>query len=138
MKWPYLTIVFLLLFSGAGGQNKPAPASHKSEQILIDPVGPSPSFSGGQGAFYKFLSKNLKWPSDNMDDTFGRVIVGFVVEKDGRLTNFKILRSLGKDFDAEAVRVLKKSPKWIPAIINGKPVRMGFMQPINFTIATKP
>jgi len=133
MKWLYLILVFLLFFVGAKGQSKPATAPHKTNQILIDPVEPSPSFPGGQKAFYKFLGKNLKWPGD--PEVSGRVVVGFVVEKDGRLTHFKILRSLGKDFDAEALRVLKKSPKWIPAIINGKPVRRGFMQPINFIIS---
>jgi protein TonB len=132
MKWLYLTLVFSLLFVGAYAQKKPAPIPNKNNQILIDPVEEGPSFPGGQKAFYKFLSKNLKWPGD--PEVSGRVIVGFVVEKDGSLTHFKILRSLGKDFDAEALRVLKKSPKWMPATINSKPVRRGVMQPINFII----
>jgi protein TonB len=70
-----------------------------------------------------------------MDDTYGRVIVGFTVEKDGKLSDFKVEKSLGTKFDTEALRVLKKSPKWIPGRLKGKPVRVRYSVPINFTIS---
>jgi protein TonB len=92
-----------------------------------------PTFSGGITAYRKFLAQNLKWP--NQDDAQGRVIVSFFIEKDGRLTGFKVERNLGKEFDAEAIRVLKKSPKWIPAMKNGKAVRLKYAVPINFTLS---
>jgi len=90
-------------------------------------------FPGGTKAYGKFLEKNLRWPTQ--DDIQGRVIVSFIVEKDGSLTNFKVERSLGKDCDNEALRVLRKFPKWIPGMKNGKPVRVKYMVPINFTIS---
>ena len=92
-----------------------------------------PTFPGGITAYRKFLAQNLKWP--NQDDAQGRVIVSFFIEKDGRLTGFKVERSLGKEFDAEAIRVLKKSPKWIPAMKNGKALRLKYAVPINFTLS---
>lgn len=136
MKWLYLTLVFSLFFVEVNSQEKAVATTSKNDQIINDPnsIEVNPSFPGGQKAFYKFLSKNLKWPSDNMDDTFGRVIVGFVIEKDGHLSDFKVERSLGKKFDAEALRVLKKSPKWIPGKQNGKLVRVRYTVPINFTV----
>ncbi|HWZ03281.1 MAG TPA: hypothetical protein VNX40_06680, partial [Mucilaginibacter sp.] len=106
MKWLNLILVFLLFFVGAKGQSKPATAPHKTNQILIDPVEPSPSFPGGQKAFYKFLGKNLKWPLDNETYVQGHVLISFFVEKDGSLTNFKVEKKLWPELDAEALRVL--------------------------------
>jgi protein TonB len=93
-----------------------------------------PQFPGGEKAFYTFLGKNLKWP-DSSIDAQGKVLVSFYIEKDGQLTNFKIERSLGALFDNEAIRVLKKSPKWIPAKQNGRPIRYKYTVPVNFTIS---
>jgi len=90
-------------------------------------------FPGGDKAYGRFLNKNLKWPSP--DDDNGRVVISFIIEKDGSLTSFKVERSIRKDFDAEAIRVLKKSPKWIPGRLNGKPIRAKYMVPINFTLS---
>ncbi|MFI5140023.1 MAG: energy transducer TonB, partial [Sphingobacteriales bacterium] len=98
---------------------------------LVDKM---PTFPGGIKAYGKFLEKNLKWPKNDDDDTQGRVIISFYIEKDGSLTNFKVERSLGKDFDAEALRVLRKSPKWIPVMENGKAIRCRYTLPINFIL----
>ncbi len=68
-------------------------------------------------------------------DVQGKVIIGFVVEKDGRLTNFKIERKLWPEFDKEALRVIRKMPRWKPALLNGKPVRCNYTIPINFTLS---
>ncbi len=134
MKRVLPILIFLLFFLSVKAQKKVIPQS-KNNDVLIDPVSPEPSFPGGKKAFYKFLAKNLKWPKNNDGDTQGRVIIGFVVEKDGRLTGFKVLRSLRKAFDAEALRVMKKSPKWIPAMNNGKTVRVEYAVPISFTLS---
>jgi len=136
MKWLYVVLTFLLIFANTKAKNKALPLRDRNDQILTDPVEPSPSFPGGQKALNRFLARNLKWPSDEYDDTTGKVVIGFVVEKDGRLTNFKVLRSLGGKFDAEALRVLRKSPKWIPAGQNGKALRTKYMLPINFTTSS--
>ena len=92
-----------------------------------------PKFLGGDKAFYRFLAKNLKWPKTN-EDIQGKVIVSFIVEKNGTLTHIIIVRSLGILFDKEALRVIKLFPHWKPAKINGKPVRSKFYIPIQFNM----
>jgi TonB family protein len=90
-----------------------------------------PEFPGGTDAFFKFLSKNLKWPKDS-EDAMGRVIISFVIERDGRLSNFKIEKSLGKELDEEAIRVIKLSQKWKAGVKNGYKVRVRYFVPISF------
>jgi protein TonB len=93
----------------------------------------SAHFPGGEKGFNKFLAANIKWPA-SQEDTFGKVLISFTVQIDGRLTSFKIEKSLGKVFDGEALRVMKKSPKWVPATKNGLPVKSKQFVPINFTL----
>jgi len=136
MKWLYLTLIFSLLFIVVNAQKKAIAVTPKNDQIINDPnsVEEKPSFPGGKKAFYKFLGKNLKWPLDDETYVQGRVLISFVVESDGRLTNFKVEKKLWPELDSEALRVLKKSPKWIPGKQNGKLVRVRYTVPINFTI----
>ena len=68
----------------------------------------------------------------NPGDIHGRVIVSFVVEKDGRVTEVRVVKGLSSDVDKEAVRVVSASPKWHPGIQNGKPVRVAYTLPIQF------
>lgn len=104
-----------------------------TQYILICPIEPQPSFPGGYDAFKLFLQKNLKNPDPQLD-VQGRVIISFIVEKNGSLTHFEIKRGLQNKFNEEALRVLKLSPKWIPVKLNGKPIRSGYTVPINFTL----
>ncbi|BAU54614.1 energy transducer TonB [Mucilaginibacter gotjawali] len=137
MKWLYLTLVFFTPFITAKGQNKKSFNRAKNNVIITDlrSLDRSPEFPGGDEAFYKFLSKNLRWPVRGDIDIEGRVVISFIVEKDGSLTNFKVEKKLWPDMDAEALRVLKKSPKWIPGKQHGKLVRVKYMVPINFTLS---
>ncbi|WP_454804447.1 energy transducer TonB [Mucilaginibacter phyllosphaerae] len=97
-----------------------------------------PSFPGGDGAFGKYLGNNIKYPAIARENNVqGRVVLTFVVERDGSLTDIKVLRSLGSGTDEEAIRVLKKSPKWKPGIQNGRPVRVQYSIPVNFTLASE-
>lgn len=97
-----------------------------------------PEFPGGQKGFGTFLSQNIKYPElARVNKITGRVFVSFVVEKDGELSDIKILRGLGYGTDEEAVRVLKISPKWKPGIQNGKPVRVQYTIPISFQLSKK-
>ncbi len=96
-----------------------------------------PEYPGGIEAFYKWLSKTLVYPPMARENNIqGRVTVNFVVEKDGSLTDIKVLRGVagGADLDAEAVRVLKKSQKWKPGIQNGRPVRVSYSVPVMFQL----
>jgi len=94
-----------------------------------------PEFPGGEEARMKFLHDNLKYPEELRDSAIaGRVMIGFVVEVDGSITNVEVVRSVHELLDAEAVRVTKLMPNWKPAMQRGKPVRVRFRMPINFTI----
>jgi TonB family protein len=94
-----------------------------------------PKFPGGIQEFYKFLVRNLNYPKEAKDNkTQGSVIINFVVEKDGSLTDFKVLRGISKELDEEALRVMKLSPKWEPGFQNGKTVRVSYSVPISFKL----
>ena len=92
-----------------------------------------PSFPGGQEAMLQFLKENLLWP-DVEADVQGRVIVTFVVETDGSLTDLKVVRGLDPAFDKEALRIVKSMPKWIPGTQNGQPIRVRYSVPVTFKL----
>jgi TonB family protein len=95
-----------------------------------------PEFPGGVEAFGKFLGSHVRYPKDAREKGIqGRVIITFVVEKDGSLSGYKISRGVSPDIDAEALRVLKMSPTWSPGTQKGKPVRVQYSVPISFTLA---
>jgi periplasmic protein TonB len=94
-----------------------------------------PEFPGGLEAFAKFLRKNLRYPSAAAESGLqGRVMVSFVVEKDGTLTDLTVLRGLGMGCSEEALRVLKKSPAWSPGIQNHRKVRVMYTLPVVFSL----
>ena len=89
-----------------------------------------PGFNGGMAKWYSFLKNNFTPPDE--PGLKGKVIISFVVEKDGSLTDIKVLKDIGYGSGKEAERVLRKSPKWTPAEQNGRKVRCAFQQ--TFTI----
>jgi len=82
----------------------------------------APEFPGGEKAFNKYLSENMNWP-DPKSGVQGTVVISFYVAKDGTLSGFKIEKSVEKKFDSEVMKVMQKSPKWIPAKKNGFPIK---------------
>ena len=95
-----------------------------------------PEFPGGTTALFDFINKNVKYPKSARDKGIeGRVFVQFVVEKDGGLSSFTVLRGVSDELDAEAIRVLKAMPKWKPGMNDGKPVRVQFTMPFNFKLS---
>jgi len=92
-----------------------------------------PEFPGGIEKFYSFVGKNYRVPDE--DGLRGKVYVTFVVEKDGSLTDIKVLRDIGYGTGKEAIRVLTKCPRWNPGIQNGKPVRVLYSLPITIQSA---
>jgi protein TonB len=125
-----------LIFLPAAGINAQSKSSAKpsGDATFVEPVEINPMFPGGDKAFRKFLSDNLKWPKD-APDVQGKVFISFIIEKDGSLTHFKVERSLWPSIDAEALRVLKKSPKWKPGVQDGKSVRVSYTLPVSFAIS---
>ncbi len=94
-----------------------------------------PEFPGGMKEFMNFLNSNIKYPETAIKKSIqGRVIVQFIVEKDGTPTEFKILRSVDSDLDKEALRVLNKMPKWKPGIQRGQAVRVKYTVPVTFKL----
>ena len=94
-----------------------------------------PEYPGGMKEMLKFLQENVKYPDNAMKNNVqGRVIVQFVVEKDGTPTEFKVLRSVDPDLDAEALRVMKAMPKWKPGMQKGQVVRVKFTVPVSFKL----
>ena len=94
-----------------------------------------PEFPGGMEAMMKYLSENLKYPEQAKEKkTQGRVLVSFVVEKNGSISDVKVVKGIGNGCDEEAVRVIKAMPKWKPGMQNGKKVRVSFAIPISFKL----
>jgi protein TonB len=92
-----------------------------------------PDFPGGMEKFYNYIAKNYRTPEE--EGLKGKVYVTFVVEKDGSLTDIKVLRDIGYGTGKEAIRVLKATPRWNPGEQNGKKVRCTFSLPISIQSA---
>ncbi len=114
-----------------------ANAKSKYEGRLFDlgNVEKEPEFQGGQNSLAKFISSNLRYPRRARRKKIqGKVFIGFIVEKNGSLTDFKTVKGIGGGCDQEAIRVLKSSPPWKPGYFNGKPVRTSYILPITFQL----
>jgi protein TonB len=86
--------------------------------------------------FYAYLQKTMRYPAVARENgTQGKVIVSFVCERDGSLTDIHVTRGIGDGCDEEAARVIKASPKWSPGIQNGRPVRVAYSVPISFALS---
>ncbi|HAQ66116.1 MAG TPA: energy transducer TonB [Bacteroidales bacterium] len=115
------------------------PVKHEEEEIveaeIFQIVESMPDFPGGDEARMTYLRDNIKYPQIARESSIsGTVYVTFVVEKDGRVTDIKILRGIGGGCDEEAMRVIKAMPRWKPGKQRGKPVRVQFNMPIKFTL----
>lgn len=113
---------------------EPEPVKPKEEEIFVA-VEQQAEFPGGTAAMMKWLSNNIRYPETaQANDVQGRVIVKFVVEKDGSIGKATILKGVDKDLDKEALRVVQKMPKWQPGKNNGVAVRSYFNLPVTFRL----
>jgi protein TonB len=107
----------------------------EAEEEVFLVVEEDPEFPGGLDALSKFIADNIKYPQLAKENNItGKVFVSFVVEKDGRVGQVKILRDIGGGCGNEAVRVVKMMPKWKPGKQRGKAVRTQFNLPVNFDL----
>lgn len=107
----------------------------EGEAEIFTVVESMPEFKGGVAMMYKYLGENIEYPQIAKESGIqGRVFVTFVVEKDGSVTDVKVLRGIGGGCDEEAVRVVKSMPKWNPGKQRGKPVRVQYNLPVKFTL----
>ena len=112
-------------------QIKNAEPSDKAYEVVEQ----MPTFKGGDAALMKYLSENIKYPeAAEKAGEQGRVVVNFIVEKDGAVSNVKVVRSVTPTLDAEAVRVIKAMPKWVPGKQDGKFVRVKYNVPVSFRL----
>jgi protein TonB len=110
-------------------------APKEEETKVFDVVEQMPSFPGGDAALMKFLSEHIKYPVVAEENGIqGRVIATFVVERDGSITDVKVIKSVDPSLDKEAIRVLKSMPKWIPGKQNGSAVRVKYTVPVTFRL----
>lgn len=127
-------------------------ANAQDQDISIDAVDPSKvkaspdkiyfaveqehEFKGGKVAFYNYLKNSIRYPAKAVENhTQGKVFVSFIVEKDGSLSNLKVVKGVSGELDAEALRVLKNSPNWNPGTQNGIIVRVFYTVPISFVLS---
>lgn len=106
----------------------------QEKKIQYQDVDEKPSFNGGDAnQFAVWVGQNLVYPAEARDNGLsGRVVLQFVIEKDGSVGNVTILRGVDPILDNEAVRVVSMSPKWTPGKVDGKPVRVSYTFPLLF------
>ena len=104
-------------------------------EIVDETVDQMASYPGGIPALMDFLNENIKYPEQaEREGIEGRVVAGFIVERDGSVSNIEILKSVHPLLDAEVVRVMSLMPNWIPGRQNGQPVRVKYSLPITFRL----
>lgn len=112
-----------------------APKVEDEQPVSIAMVEQKPEFPGGEAAMYKWLSDNIVYPSAASEEGVqGRVVVEFVVGKDGSISNVKVVRPRHPALDKEALRVVKAMPNWLPGRNNGQPVKVTYTLPVTFKL----
>ena len=121
----------VLKIKEAVAQPEPKPEVEK----VFDVVEQMPSFPGGPSALMEWLSNNVKYPVAAQENGVqGRVVVSFVVERDGSITDVKVVRGVDPSLDKEASRVVRAMPRWIPGKQNGSAVRVKYNVPVAFRL----
>lgn len=132
MKYGLLFSISFLCFSvTAHPKTKNIRLVHHTAAVMQQTLTP-PEFPGGQSALFSYVMNNLKWPKNKNAASLQEVILTFYVEKDGSLTDFKIVKSLTPSFDASVIQLLQKSPKWIPAKRGNQPIKSKYDFPIRY------
>ena len=140
MKALILILLCGLLSFSVAAQSKdvveqPLPEVKNNDQPIFTIVEQMPEYNGGNEVLSKDLSKIINYPSDAVEkNESGTVYVSFVIEKDGSISNARVIRGVSKSLDKEALRVVSKLPKWKPGTQNGKQVRVQYNLPIKFSL----
>lgn len=118
---------------------QPAPPAPKPsaeiENKVFDVVEQMPSFPGGNSALMSYLNSNVKYPVVAQENGVqGRVVISFVVEKDGSITDVQVVKSVDPSLDREASRVVRSMPRWNPGKQNGQAVRVKYDVPVSFKL----
>jgi len=135
MKNILFLLIFICIRLGVSAQYNEQKHSYEPEIVEPEQMEKLPEYPGGAKAWFAFLHKNLKWPNQAKVYPPRRVIISFDIEKNGSLNNIQVLKGLNNKFNAELIRVMKISPKWIPGLQNGKPVKVRYALPIIIDLA---
>lgn len=147
-----LSALLVLLGSNLRAQNVINPTNEKDGSTILravgddsttsdnekvyQVVGQQPNFPGGKEELFKYLAYNMIYPADAAKNKVeGRVLVTFVIEHDGSISNVNVVNSVYPSLDKEAIRVVSEMPKWIPGKANGKTVRVKYTIPITFRLS---
>ena len=107
----------------------------EGESDVYQIVEQMPEFPGGEAELILYISKNIHYPQEAKEKGIqGRVFIGFVIEKDGSVSNIRNLRGVDSELDAEAMRVVESMPRWKPGMHRGEPVRVSYQIPIVFKL----
>lgn len=119
-------------------EEKSPSAAQPTNQDKFDGFGTSdilPEFPGGQLAWEKYIRKNLRYPAKALKNRIqGKVLMRFQITKTGELKEIRVVRGLGYGTDEEAIRLIKKSPRWTPATYRGEPYLVAYTMPISFRL----
>ena len=125
----------ILVDEQAGTGNEKNVTEDHSNDVFYS-VEKTAEYPGGLDKFNEYLSKSIRYPAIARENNVqGKVFMTFIVEKDGSLTDIKVMRGIGSGCDDEAIRVIKASKKWSPGMQNGRAVRQQYTVPISFTLA---
>lgn len=114
---------------------EPPVVGEAPSQLMGDVVEQMPMFPGGYEALINYLSENITYPKECEDVCIqGRVVVSFIVEQDGSISEAKVVKSVYQPLDEEALRVVNGMPKWIPGRMNGEPTRVKYTIPVTFRL----
>lgn len=114
-------------------ENMPAATVSDNHVFSLNEVDTQPEFNGGQKELIKYVSTNIKYPSAARQANIqGKVQISFIIEKDGSVSDVKVTKGIGGGCDEEAVRLIRNSPKWRPAVLKGTIVRTNYILPITF------
>ncbi len=109
--------------------------SEPVDDVPFTVVEDQPEFPGGTAALYEYLNKNIKYPAICRENNIqGRVVVIFIVNRDGSIVEPEVVKSVNPMLDKEALRVISNMPKWKPGLQRGQPVRVKFTVPVNFRL----
>ena len=135
MKRVLFILALLFTYVMVNAQNNTGSKEKTSNEKIYDVVEIPPSFPGGQAALLAWIASHVNYPQKAMESRIeGRIIVGFVIECDGSVSQAKIIRSVDPLLDDEAIRVVMGMPKWTPGRQNGKNVRVKYNVPVNFRL----
>ena len=134
MKKPILLILCVIAYFGTNAQTNDTLKKSQLADTLNSGI-KEPQFPGGRDSLNLFIMKNCRYPAISREQNKqGEEVIQILIDKDGHPSSVAILQSVSPEIDKEIVRVLSRSPRWIPATVNGNPVQKVFLIPITYAI----